>query len=95
MYVIMQLGPILVMYYAFDMWCNCTHFAALIRNISSSTLRQLYPETKPFQSGWLKVSNIHEIYFEQSGKKDGNPVVFVYVLCEIYYNFFRFLCLPV
>ena len=46
----------------------------------SSTLRQLYSEIEPFQSGWLKVSDIHEIYFEQSGKKDGKPVVFVYVM---------------
>ena len=37
-----------------------------------------YPTTEEtFDSGWLKVSDLHEIYYEQSGKEDGNPVIYV------------------
>lgn len=37
-----------------------------------------YPETMPFQSGRLRVSALHEIYFEQVGNPKGIPVVFVH-----------------
>ena len=45
----------------------------------ASSTRQLYPEIEPFASGWLKVSDVHEIYYEQSGNKEGKPVVFMLV----------------
>ncbi|CAA7266874.1 unnamed protein product [Cyclocybe aegerita] len=38
----------------------------------------MYPPTEPFETGRLKVSDIHELYYEISGKKDGNPVVFLH-----------------
>lgn len=38
----------------------------------------LYPEIEPYQSGWLEVSDIHQIYYEQCGKPDGKPVVFLH-----------------
>ncbi|XP_013409160.1 proline iminopeptidase [Lingula anatina] len=41
-------------------------------------LRALYPEIEPFQTGRLKVSDIHELYYEQCGQKDGNPVLFLH-----------------
>ena len=31
---------------------------------------------EPFATGRLKVSDIHELYFEQCGNPDGEPVVF-------------------
>lgn len=34
----------------------------------------LWPEIEPFETGHLVVSDIHEIYYEISGKPDGNPV---------------------
>lgn len=37
-----------------------------------------YPIQEPFNQGRLKVSDIHEIYYEESGKKDGPPIVFVH-----------------
>lgn len=37
-----------------------------------------YPETEPFNTGRLKVSDLHEIYYEQVGRKDGTPVLFVH-----------------
>lgn len=40
--------------------------------------RTKYPEIEPFDSGYLRVSDIHEIYYEQCGKPDGQPVLFVH-----------------
>lgn len=40
--------------------------------------RSLYPEIKPYRTGTLKVSDIHEIYFEESGNPNGKPVVFLH-----------------
>ena len=38
---------------------------------------KLYPAIEPYNSGWLRVSDIHEIYYEESGRRDGNPVLYV------------------
>ena len=38
----------------------------------------LYPKIEPFHSGMLKVSNLHEIYYEQSGNPNGKPVLFIH-----------------
>ncbi|TFK27523.1 proline iminopeptidase [Coprinopsis marcescibilis] len=38
----------------------------------------MYPAIQPFETGKLKVSDIHELYYEVSGNKDGVPVVFVH-----------------
>ncbi|WOK91489.1 proline iminopeptidase [Canna indica] len=35
----------------------------------------IYPHIEPFNTGFLKVSNIHTLYWEQSGNPNGNPVV--------------------
>lgn len=41
-------------------------------------LRSLYPEIEPFDNGLLKVSELHTLYYEQSGNPNGKPVVFVH-----------------
>ncbi|HEY7141556.1 MAG TPA: prolyl aminopeptidase [Methylomirabilota bacterium] len=41
-------------------------------------MRELYPEIEPYQQGYLKVSPVHEIYYEQSGNPDGRPILFVH-----------------
>ena len=38
----------------------------------------LYPTIEPFNTGRLRVSDLHEIYFEESGHPDGKPVVFLH-----------------
>ncbi|GAA0173620.1 serine protease [Lithospermum erythrorhizon] len=40
--------------------------------------RNLYPEIEPYGTGFLKVSDIHTIYWEQSGNPNGHPVVFLH-----------------
>lgn len=34
--------------------------------------RNLYPDIEPFSTGFLKVSDIHTIYWEQSGNPNGH-----------------------
>ena len=43
-----------------------------------STLRSLYPEIEPFNSGTLAVSPLHTLYYEESGNPNGKPVVFLH-----------------
>ncbi|XP_077215375.1 proline iminopeptidase-like isoform X2 [Tasmannia lanceolata] len=38
----------------------------------------LYPDIDPYSSGSLKVSDIHTLYWEQSGNPNGHPVVFLH-----------------
>jgi len=40
--------------------------------------RGLYPEIEPYDSGLLKVSALHTLYFEQCGNPRGKPVVFLH-----------------
>jgi proline iminopeptidase len=38
----------------------------------------LWPEIEPFQSGFLKVSDIHDIYYELCGNPEGKPVFVIH-----------------
>jgi proline iminopeptidase len=38
----------------------------------------LYPEIEPFNKNWLKVGDLHEIYYEECGNKEGVPVIFLH-----------------
>uniref|UniRef100_A0A0C9S0R9 Proline iminopeptidase n=1 Tax=Wollemia nobilis TaxID=56998 RepID=A0A0C9S0R9_9CONI len=40
--------------------------------------REPYPPIEPYNSGILKVSEIHSLYWEQSGNPEGHPVVFLH-----------------
>jgi proline iminopeptidase len=40
--------------------------------------RDLWPEIEPFQTGYLKVSDIHEIYYELCGNIKGTPVFVIH-----------------
>jgi len=44
----------------------------------ASSRRGLYPPVAPFNSGFLQVSDIHELYFEEGGNPAGKPVVFLH-----------------
>ncbi|KAF9267825.1 proline iminopeptidase [Marasmius fiardii PR-910] len=38
----------------------------------------MYPPIQPYETSTLMVSNIHTLYYEISGNKDGNPVIFLH-----------------
>jgi proline iminopeptidase len=40
--------------------------------------RTLYPEVEAHRTGRLAVSDVHDLYFEESGNPQGKPVVFVH-----------------
>src|SRR3954466_11194425 len=40
--------------------------------------RTFYPEIEAHRTGRLRVSELHEIYYEESGNPKGKPVVFVH-----------------
>jgi proline iminopeptidase len=40
--------------------------------------RGYYPPVEPYRTGRLRVSDVHELYFEESGNAHGKPVVFLH-----------------
>jgi proline iminopeptidase len=40
--------------------------------------KDLYPAIEPYDSGFLKLDSLHEMYYEQSGNPQGAPVVFLH-----------------
>lgn len=44
----------------------------------TSSRLTLYPEIAPYRTGRLKVSPLHEIYFEECGNMQGKPVVLLH-----------------
>ena len=41
-------------------------------------MRDFYPPIEPYFKGYLNVSDLHQIYYEQSGNPEGKPVVFLH-----------------
>jgi len=41
-------------------------------------MRTLYPHVEPWDSGMLRVSDLHELYYEQCGAPDGKAAVFLH-----------------
>lgn len=40
--------------------------------------RSLYASIEPYESGFLKVSDVHTLYWEQSGNPSGHPIIFLH-----------------
>jgi proline iminopeptidase len=41
-------------------------------------MKTLYPAIEPFETARLRVSPVHELYYEQCGKPNGQPAVFLH-----------------
>jgi proline iminopeptidase len=52
--------------------------AASKKAAHSVTRRELYPAIRPYRTGRLRVSRVHDLYFEESGNPTGKPVVFLH-----------------
>jgi len=48
------------------------------RTARTPRLRTLYPPIQPYRRGRLKVSDLHDLYYEECGNPRGKPVVFVH-----------------
>ncbi len=65
----------------------------LMEKVLQSTRRNLYEIVKPFKTGFLKVSNIHNIYWEVAGNPEGKPAIILHGgpgggMQSFYYGFF-------
>jgi proline iminopeptidase len=52
--------------------------ARVAKHTKARTAGGLYPPIRPFHSAHLRVSTLHEIYYEESGNPTGLPVVFLH-----------------
>ena len=48
------------------------------KSVAAGGRRSLYPAIEPYNSGMLKVSPVHEIYYEECGNPKGKPALFVH-----------------
>ncbi len=50
------------------------------RKVAAPTRKagDFYPPIKPFNKGFLRVSPVHELYYEECGNPNGKPVVFLH-----------------
>jgi proline iminopeptidase len=46
--------------------------------VEQTLRRSLYPQIEPYRTGMLRVSHMHDIYFEECGNPYGKPAVFVH-----------------
>ena len=37
-----------------------------------------YPPLEPFRTGRLRVSDLHELYWEECGRQGGEPILFIH-----------------
>lgn len=56
--------------------------------------RSMYPDIEPYDTGFLKVSDVHTVYYEQSGNPDGHvsfllPLHDVYWLSILHRNYYK------
>lgn len=49
-----------------------------MESLKNSNLRNFYPEIEAYKKEFLKVSDLHTIYLEQSGNPQGRPVIFLH-----------------
>lgn len=52
--------------------------SALTPSFLKDAMTWLYPPIEPYNTGRLRVSLLHEIYYEESGNPGGKPVVFLH-----------------
>ena len=52
-------------------------FVGVTGIINAQEIR-LWPEIQPYKTGYLKVSDLHQVYYELSGNPDGKPVFVVH-----------------
>jgi proline iminopeptidase len=66
--------------------------AASCSKVASTEEMRLWPQIEPFESGYLRVSDVHEIYYELCGNPDGKPVFVLHggpgAACSPYYRRF-------
>jgi len=67
-----RLTRLLILGLILSLLFNCSN------NKDSEETVSLWPEIEPYQTGYLKVSDIHEIYYELCGNPEGKPVFVIH-----------------
>ena len=49
-----------------------------MNDVTSKVRTDLYPEIEPYETGLLRLDDLHTMYWEQSGNPQGVPVVFLH-----------------
>jgi proline iminopeptidase len=49
-----------------------------VKSPSRRAQHSLYPPIEPYRKGYLRVSDVHRVYFEESGNAKGKPAVFLH-----------------
>jgi proline iminopeptidase len=55
-----------------------THACMTEHYFSTSANRTYYPAIEPYRTGFLKVSESHTLYWEESGNPQGQPILFLH-----------------
>lgn len=58
--------------------CESIQLKAKSMDLKQELNKNLYEPIEPYATGFLKVSDLHTIYWEQSGNPSGHPVVFLH-----------------
>jgi len=58
--------------------CNRSRAPHVLSFAAMTERRTFYPPIEPYRTGRLRVSDVHELYFEESGNPNGKPVVFLH-----------------
>jgi proline iminopeptidase len=67
-----RFGKLILIIFISILFCKCS------QNNETAQEMNLWPEIEPFQTNYLKVSEIHEIYYELSGNSKGRPVFVIH-----------------
>ena len=57
---------------------SAAHGASFSARVGAPPRRELYPPIEPFKHGFLRVSDVHELYYEECGNPAGKPAVFLH-----------------
>jgi hypothetical protein len=67
-------NTILMIFYCFMIFLFTFISYSQLNDIDAKAEISLWPEIEPFQRDYLKVSDIHDIYYELCGNPKGEPV---------------------
>ncbi|NBO24312.1 MAG: prolyl aminopeptidase [Chlamydiae bacterium] len=53
-------------------------FASFLKSSHKKPQKGLFKEIEPYRKGFLKVSQLHNLYYEESGNPEGIPILFLH-----------------
>ena len=80
--LILQICYALILIYNVNIYCTlfvCMYIYVCVSycSMESEPLRGLYPPIEPYNTGFLHVDDLHQLYYEECGNKTGTPLIIV------------------